>query len=31
MTGKDDFEQFLKLSKEASDEFINGNRAPSSI
>jgi ketosteroid isomerase-like protein len=25
MTGKDDFEQFLKLRKEASDEFINGN------
>jgi ketosteroid isomerase-like protein len=28
MTGKDDFEQFLKLRKEASDEFINGNFEP---
>jgi 2-methylisocitrate lyase-like PEP mutase family enzyme/ketosteroid isomerase-like protein len=28
LTGKDDFEQFLKLRKEASDEFINGNFEP---
>jgi ketosteroid isomerase-like protein len=28
MTGKDDFEKFLKLRKEASEEFINGNCEP---
>jgi hypothetical protein len=25
MNNKSDFEQFMKLHKEASDEFINGN------
>lgn len=28
MTVKDDFEQFMKLRKEASDEFIHGNFQP---
>ena len=28
MNNKGDFEQFMKLRKEASDEFINGNFDP---
>ena len=28
MNNKSDFEQFMKLRKEASDEFINGNFDP---
>jgi ketosteroid isomerase-like protein len=28
MTGKDEFDHFLTLRKEASDEFINGNFEP---